>query len=414
MIFLPRMALKNLFRYGRRTLITSTAIAIGIMAFIIVDSLLKGINDDSERNLIWYETGSAAFFNPEYWGDKDYLPLDRPVKESQSLIENLRSRNIEASPRIDFGGDLILYKDPFPEDGNLQVHLTAIDVDHDSDVFKIKSNVARGRYLEAGEDGLLMGQWLAKDLGAEVGYDVTVVTRTSGGYFQTLDLTIVGILESDNPVVNRYGMYLPLDTARYALDMEDMATGIYISLPRGSAETKTLAELAPLAEELDLSLLDWRVMGADFISLAETKESGSSIILFLVFLIAAVGISNTLLMSIFERVRELGMMRALGMKDGSIRALFLMEAAGIGLLGSFGGVALGGLINIPLVNKGIDYSQIMEQGDMGYRISGIMYGTWDFSTFVTAFFIGIFMAVLVAWLPTRRALKLEIPDCLRF
>ncbi|MDA3958752.1 FtsX-like permease family protein [Oceanispirochaeta sp.] len=414
MTFLPQMAVKNLFRYGRRTLITASAIAIGITAFILMDSVLKGIGQDSERNLIWYETGSAAFFHPEYWEDRSYMPLDRPVEQSGELVDALRSRHIEASPRIEFGGDLIIYKDPFPEDGNLQVRVTAIDVDHDSDVFKIKDNVARGRYLEAGEEGLLMGQWLARDMGADVGYEVTIVTRTIDGYYQTMDLTIVGILESENPIVNRYGMYVPLDTARYALDMDDRATGVYISLPRGEEETIALKKLAPLAAEKGLSLVDWRVMGADFVALAEAKKSGSSVVLYLVFLIAAVGISNTILMSIFERVRELGMMRALGMKDRSIRILFLMEAAGIGLMGSIGGVILGALANIPLVNKGIDYSELLEQGDMGYRISSIMYGTWDTATFMTAFFIGLFMAVLVAWLPTRRALKLGIPVCLRY
>jgi len=414
MTFLPGMALKNLFRYGRRTMITVSAISIGIMAFILMDSALKGINNDSERNLIWYETGSAAFFDKGYWEDHDYLPLDRPVEQADELISELGRLNIGATARIEFGGDLIVYKDPFPEDGNLQVRLTAIDVEHDGDVFRLKDNVAQGRYLEPGEEGLLMGQWLAKDLNAQVGYEVTIVTRTMDGFYQTMDLEIVGILESDNPIVNRYGMYVPLDTARAALDMDNMATGIYITLPGGKQETALLDELTPLADSRGLSLLDWRILGADFIALAEAKKSGSSTILFLVFLIAAVGVSNTILMSIFERVRELGMMRAMGMKDRSVRFMFLTEAACIGLLGSLGGIVLGAVINIPLVNHGINFSGLMEQADMGYRISGIMYGTWDPSTFLTAFVIGFIMAVLVAWLPTRRALKLEIPVCLRF
>jgi len=414
MAFLPSLAVKNLFRYGRRTLITASAISIGIMAFILMDSALKGINKDSERNLIWYETGSAAFFSPGYWEDHDYLPLDNPVGDAGGLIKELNDRQIDATARIEFGGDLIVYKDPFPEDGNLQVRLTAIDVNHDDDVFRLKNNVSQGRYLEPGEDGLLMGQWLARDLNAQVGFEVTVITRTIDGFYQTMDLEIVGILQSDNPVVNRYGMYIPLDTAREALDMENMATGVYISLPGGDRETALLNELTPLATGKGLTLLDWRVLGADFLSLAEAKKSGSSTILFLVFLIAAVGISNTILMSIFERVRELGMMRALGMNDRAVRFMFLLEAGCIGLLGSLGGVVLGALVNIPLVKHGIDFSGLMEQADMGYRISGVMYGTWDSSTFITAFVIGLIMAVLVAWLPTRRALRLDIPVCLRF
>lgn len=414
MTFLPKMAMKNLFRYGRRTIITASAIAFGIMCFILIDSLLKGLDEDSQRNLIWYETGSAGFFNPEYWEDREMLPLDRPVSDVESLLDELNSRGIKASARIDFAGDMIIYKDPYPEDGNLQVKLTGIDVERDSEVFRLKDNVARGRYLEPGEDGVMMGQWLAKDLGADVGYPLTIVTRTMDGYFQTLDLEIVAILESDNPIVNRYGMYVPLDTARYALDMDDYATGVYVSLPRGEREKELLMELAPLADEQGLDLLDWRILGADFVDLAEAKRSGSSSVLFLVFLIAAVGISNTILMSVFERIRELGMMRAMGMKNRSIRSLFLMEAAGIGFFGSLGGVLLGALVNLFLVNKGIDYSETMESGDMGYRISAIAYGTWDPSTFITAFVIGTLMAILVAWLPTRRALKLDIPVCLRY
>ncbi len=414
MNFVFKMAVKNLFRYGRRTIITASAIAFGIMCFILMDSLLKGLDEDSQRNLIWYETGSAGFFNPEYWDDREMLPLDRPVADSEGLVAELRERSIDAVSRIDFAGDLIIYKDPFPEDGNLQVRVTGIDVEHDSDVFRLKDNVASGRYLEAGEEGVLMGQWLAKDLGAEVGYPLTIVTKTMDGYFQTMDLEIVGILESDNPVVNRYGMYVPLDTVRYALDMDDYATGVYVSLPRGDREAAALKSLEPLAAEKGLDLLDWRILGADYVALAETKRSGSSSILFLVFLIAAVGISNTILMSIFERIRELGMMRAMGMRNRSILGMFVVEASGIGFLGSLGGVIMGAIVNLYLVTKGIDYSEMFESGDMGYRISAIGYGTWDPTTFIQAFVIGTVMALVVAFIPTRRALKLEIPVCLRY
>jgi ABC-type lipoprotein release transport system permease subunit len=379
-----------------------------------MDSLLIGLEKDSERNLIRYETGSAALFHPAYWDEREFLPLDLHVKGAGALVAELRERGIPAVSRIDFGGDLIVYRDPFPEDGSMQVRLTGIDVTRDSDVFGLKENVARGRWPERGEEAVLMGQWLARDLGAEVGYGLTVVTRTEGGYYQTKDLEGAGILESENPMVNRYGLYVPLDTVREALEMEDGATAVYVSLPGGRREAAALEELNSIAAGKGLDALDWRVQGADFVDLARAKSSGSKVVLILVFLIAAVGISNTVLMSIFERVRELGMMRALGMSDCAIRKLFLMESAGIGLIGSTSGVILGALANIPLVLKGIDYSEVMESGDMGYRISTIVYGAWVPGSYLTAFVIGLLMTVLVAWFPTRRALKLEIPLCLRF
>jgi len=414
MTFLPSLAFKNLFRYARRTIITSSAIAMGIFMFIMMDSMLKGANNDSERNLIWYETGSAAIVHPEYWEDQELLPLDRPVEDVEGILEELAAQDIPATPRIDFGADLIIYQDPFPEYGNLPVRMTAIDMETDSDVFKLNENLSEGRFPEPDEYGLVIGQWLANDLGAEVGFPVMIMTRTMDGYYQTMDLEITGILLSDNPMVNRYGMYMPLSTAQDALEMNGYATAVYTSLPRGRREAAELAGMTPVAEKRGYEVIDWRLMGKDFVDLAAAKAQGSQTILFLVFLVAAVGISNTILMSIFERVRELGMMRAMGMRDRQIRRMFLMEASGIGFFGSLFGVILGVIGNIFMVNKGLDFTSMLESGDMGYRISGIMYGVWDPSTFITAFVVGLLMAVLVAWLPTRRALKLEIPVCLRY
>ena len=414
MTFLPSLAIKNLFRYTRRTMITSAAIAFGIMIFLLMDSLLGGIKEDSERNLIWYETGSAAFFHPEYWEDHYLMPVDRPVEDPDSLILEMEREGIPAVPRIEFAADMMVYQDPFPEYGNIQVKCIGIDPEKDNQVFRLEQTVVEGRYLKPGEEGVMIGQWMAKDLGAQVGYPLTLVTRTMDGYFQTMDLEIVGILLSDNPIVNRYGVYLPLDTVRYALDMNGYATGVYASLPRGKAEAEGIARMQQIAGPLGLDVLDWRIMGKDFVALAEAKSQGSSTILFLVFLIAAVGISNTILMSIMERVRELGMMRALGMTHRQIRRMFLMESAGIGFFGALGGVIAGALINIPLVNRGIDYSSIMESGDMGYRVAGIVYGAWYPETFATAFLVGLLIALVVAWFPTRRALKLDITACLRF
>jgi ABC-type lipoprotein release transport system permease subunit len=121
-----------------------------------------------------------------------------------------------------------------------------------------------------------------------------------------------------------------------------------------------------------------------------------------------------MLMAIYERIRELGMMRAMGMRDSEVRNAFLLEAAGIGFIGSTLGIIIGSLANIPLTNGGIDLGSMMRDMDMGYRITGIMRGIWEIRTIAGAFLTGITLSVLVALVPTRRALKKEITDCLRY
>jgi ABC-type antimicrobial peptide transport system permease subunit len=158
--------------------------------------------------------------------------------------------------------------------------------------------------------------------------------------------------------------------------------------------------------------MSWKELAHDYVAIAEAKRGASSSILFLVFIIAAVGISNTMLMAMYERIRELGMMRALGMSDKAIHLSFIFEAGGIGLLGALIGTAIGVLINVFLVNKGIDLSFIMRDIDIGYRIQSIMRGSWSVKTIITSLASGVILSMIVAYFPTRRALKMDIPSCL--
>ena len=417
--YLVPMALKNLLRYGRRTFITSLALAVGLMFYIALDSFLKGAELESERNLIRYETGTAKIMRPELWDDYDRLPIDQVIEDPERVIELLRANNIVAVPRIVFPAELIVYRDPYPEDGSLLVQVFAIDPARDNGVFPYEGTVVDGRYLKPGEDGVLLGSWLADNLGAEVGYPLTLVTRTRNGYRQTVDVEVVGIIECPNPPINRSGVFLPLDTADLYLQMDGAITELGLLPDRAGLDSP--AQLDSRLDDLSLTLagatpnlqlLKWQELAASYVAIAETKTSSTGIILLLIFIIAAVGVSNTMLMTVLERTRELGMMRSLGMPRRHIRRMLLIEAAGIGFLGALGGVILGALVNLPLVNVGVDYSSFTRELDIGYRTS-IFHGTWDISTFVGAFLIGIILSVVVAFFPTRRALRLDIPASLR-
>jgi len=413
--FIISLALKNLTRYKRRTIITAVAIAVGLMMYIVVDSILLGAEFESMRNLRWYETASARIMHPDYWEERLMRPLDISIEEPYGIVETLRKKGIAAAPRTMFSADLILYSEDFGEDGNMPVQVTAVDPELDNTVFRFEDTLIEGRFVESGTNELVIGSWFAEDIGAKVGYWVTLVTRGNGGFYEAMDMQIVGIVNCPNPNVNRTLLMVPMDTIGDYLAMEGAATEINIALP----ETAEIAEEVTRIQQLldpsgnDLLVVSWDDLARDYVALAEAKRGGTGMILFLVFIIAAVGISNTMLMAIYERIRELGMMRALGMNDRSIQLAFMVEAGGIGLIGSTIGVLLGIAINFYMVNVGIDFGLLMRDMDMGYRIQSSFRGTWSPSTIITAFFFGSILSMLVAWIPTRRALKMDIPSCLR-
>jgi ABC-type lipoprotein release transport system permease subunit len=413
--FLLSLAYKNLTRYRRRTIITSISIAVGLAMFLIIDSILIGVDIDSVRNLKWFETSSLRVMHESYWDDRLLLPLDMSVQDVDDLLGHLRSEGYKATPRINFSADLILSGNEFGEDGNLSVMATAIDPESDGDVFRFPQTLVEGRMIKAGANEVVLGSWLAEDIKADVGKWVTLVTRGNGGFFEAMDVQIVGIVNCPNPAVNRGLLMVPIDLVQEYLWMEDLATEIDIALGDAADLGRERAKVATLARASGqpLVVMSWEELAADYLAVIGMERSYSSVLLFLVFIIAAVGISNTMIMTVNERTRELGMMRALGMGDRTIRLLFMFESGGIGLFGSICGIILGSLANIPLVANGIDFGFLMRMNDFGYRVQGIFRGAWSIRSFVVTFLAGIILSMTVAWVPTRRAVRQDIPSCLR-
>lgn len=409
MKFLISLAWKNLSRYRRRTLITALAIAFGLGLFIFIDSMLLGMDQESERLFRRYETGSAKIINKGYEDEMTKGNLEHLITNPDEVSSLLTREGISHTLRISFAAEAIV------DNGSLFVRATALDPATDGNVYHFRDSVVEGRFIEEGEFSAVLGDSVAASLDVKVGDFLSIRSRTADGFNQTMDLEIVGLLNTPNPYVDKTALLIPLDVADQTLFMEGAVTEIALDVPPSGNVDKVVAMLTPLVEEQypELTVLSWKDLAADFLAIAEAKSQGTSTILFFVFIIAAVGISNTMLMAIFERVREIGMMRAQGMKDRQIQISFILESAGIGFVGSLGGVIMGVLLNIWIIYKGMDFTSLIGDMDVGYRTAGIMYGAWNFDTILTAFLMGIIMAVVVAIFPTRNAIKMKITDALR-
>jgi len=434
--FFLRLALKNLSRYRRRTAVTATAIAMGVAAFVAMDSLLVGFGNEGERNLANYEVGSAAIAAPGYWDDRDRFPLDNPVERPEEFLAELDNAGIPAAPRTSFRGEVIVRYDPYPEDGSSPATFHGIDPERDPAVFNFDEAIVEGRFPVPGEDEILISKWLAERLGAEVGFPLTLTTRTRDGYRQLMDLDIVGLYQTSNPTVDRSHLFLPLETADEDLEMRGAVTTIHLRLPEQVPGTADLGPVEQLLRETGrfaglrengngggdqdaattedpVTLLSFGQMTQEFAEFMELEHAGSDLILFLLAIIAVVGISNTMLMAVLEREHEIGMMRAMGVHKREITRLFSYEAAVIGLIGALGGIVLASIVNWFLVTNGVNFGQFLEGTEMDLRFDGILYGVWNYGTMVTAAIFAAVLAGVVALIPTRRILRRKVADSLR-
>lgn len=414
MLMLSRMAWKNMSRYKKRTVITAFAIAVGVAISIAVQALLVGLDQDSFKNLIWYETASAKVYAPGYFKERRQYPIENliPASERLSLERTLDAQGVLYAPRYQSMAEIFFLEDTFPTTGSLTGIVYGVDPIRDAEVYKIASSVDEGDWLAPGEEGVVLGSWLAYDMQAEVGYYVTIQCKGKGGFVQTMDVPVVGIVQTDNPVVNTTAMYMDLDYLDEMLELEGDVSDYSLSLPSLSAlhGAKQVGRLLPrLQKNLSgLEVYGWEQVAEDEVSMSRTKSTASNLLLIFLFIIAAVGISNTMLMAVMERKDEIGMLKTLGYSRKHIEFLFVSEGVFIGLLGSVVGLVAGIGLTYPLVVHGLDFTSLFEGVNIGYRISGIMRGAWDVKSCLVTAAGALVVSAISAWFPVRKIARTEI------
>ncbi len=412
------MAARNIFRYKRRSFITAIAIAFGVMMTIAMDGLLIGAETDSARNIRDYETGDAKIFPEGYFRDRLFLPFDKFLEPSdRAKIEAAMAADpagrIPFAPRTVLSCELYFDAEYFDVPGSVTAQLVAVDPERDSDVFRVERAVTEGDWLKPGDGGVVLGGWLAEDIGAKVGSSVSVECKGRGGFYQTFDAPVVGIATTDDPYLNRAYVFMDLSRADDLLAMEGAVTEYSLRLGPPSAINRRIAALGAALPGYADRIYSWDRVAEDAVKLTKAKSGGSKIYIFFIFVIAAVGITNTMLMAVMERKGEIGMMRALGYGSIRIRYLFLLEGFGIGLLGTAFGLAFGLLINWYLATTGIDFSWMLRDTDAGYRLTGIMRSDWHLKGILSAVLGALGISTFVAWFPSGKILKSEVSEILR-
>jgi ABC-type lipoprotein release transport system permease subunit len=419
------MAARNAFRYGRRTLITASSIAAAVMFAIAMDGFIAGSENETIRNLRDFETGEATIYPPGYFANRDELPFDRFIERAdRDAIESILSGS-PATPRVRLSCELYLSEESFAVPGSITAELFAVDPERDRGVFKTAGAVSAGRWLKPGDRGIVLGSWLAEDARAKVGYTLTVECRGRGGFYQTFDAPIIGIAKTGDPTVNRDAAFIDLAYADELLALSGGVTEYAIRL--GGAESvtgswgpdrKLVSETAKIRERLaaagvNADAYDWREIGSDTLKLLRAQTGETTLYLFFIFAIAAVGITNTMLMAVLERTREIGTLRALGFENSRIRRLFLAEGFVIALIGSVAGLALGTAATWYLTVRGMDFGFMLRETNIGYRITGVIRSAWDIPGIARTIAFTLAISTLVAWFPSGAVLRREVADILR-
>ncbi len=411
-----KLAFRGVFRYKKRSFITMFAIAIAVVFTIFMQTIITGLQLDSNKNLVYNDTSSAKIYAKGYFSERDYLPIDKLItKEQGSSLQKLLLDNNYTDVTKEFisSAQIMFYEDPFPTSGSLTAIIKAIDSTN-SQAYKYDDANIKGKWLTKGVDGVVIGAKLADDIKADVGYFLTIQTKGKGGFIQAFDIPIIGIISTGDPVIDASTLFFDINTIDYYLELDGSATSYAVSYTKNIAKLKKITDqetinLKEIANQVDLEAYSWKEIADDILHLQASKGGFANIFLFFTFVIAIVGISNTMLMAISERKNEIAMLKTLGYSDSYIKKSFTIEGGIIGLIGILIGSILGIVISIYYQFKGIDFSYYLKYTDsIGYRINSIVYTYVLPSQMIIIAICGLLVSMLAAYFAVKKTAKGEI------
>jgi putative ABC transport system permease protein len=401
----PRLAVRNVARNRRRSVITLAAVLLGVTAVLVVrgitDGFLRLMVDDVVRG----RTGALQVHAAGYMDSVDALPLEPNLAYDEALLARVRSVPgvTGVSGHLVFAG--------LVSNGLAQTTFIGrgLDLAHERQAvprfgFEVR---AGGRALEAGDYAhALLGSELGRSFQVGPQGRVTLAASSPRGRANSLDVGVVGLSESSLPFENKRVVTVPLKLAQDLLGMEGRVTELAVAV-------EDLGELDRVADELRAALgpgyevHTWQELQPFVRDVIRRQKFMLALISSILFVIILTGIINTMLMSVFERVREVGTMLAVGVRRLQVLRLFLLEAVVLGVVGGMGGVGLGALIVGVLGARGIPIENIGTGGPVMLRPE------LDLPFAGMAFCVAVVGALIAAAWPAWRASRLNPVDALR-
>jgi putative ABC transport system permease protein len=413
-----RIALRSIRRNARRSRLTIVTIMIGATILMNVQGVFRGLTSTIYSRMMAMETGQVQVEAAGYRADARRLPLDRVVEDPDELARVLRalpgvtavSERIDISLEITNGreGTRTIGRGVSPEE---------------AEVTSLGTRIVSGSMLDPGQPGLLLGKGMADKLGLKTG-DTAYFTALDRRSVRNLGSAPVrGIFEFGYPLLDDYLVLMDIGQARAFLDLGEVATRLVVQGgdPEGSAAltrrvARAVAEARPAlsaggASAAALETYEWKTFAESMVSTIETRLRLLGTIIGTLFLLIIAGIFNTMAMNVQERYREIGTLRAIGIRRSALERIFLAEGIAMGVIGCLVAAVPAGALGIWLGNWGIDISGILPR-DLPIPFGTVLRASYAIVDALRALLAGLIAATLGSIVPARRAARLHITDAL--
>ena len=384
-MILLKMAFRNLLKQKRRSLFTAVSMILGFVMCSISVGMIEGGFGNIVKAFTGAKTGHVQIHRKGYLENpglyKNFVWNDDILK----II--LQVKNVEqTSPRLISGGLA------FVDKKTTATQIKGIDPKSEASVTSLDKKVGRGSYLlkEKSEEGLydaVITNSLAESLNADIGSRIVIISQAADGSIANDMFKVVGILSKESDSLEQRTVFVSLKDAQSFLSLDKKVHEIAVRLNSYKKSFSSSAAISKVLYSNDLKNLScepWEIIEQQFYNGMVAKKEGNSIMLFVVMLIVGIGVLNTVLMSILDRMREYGVMKAMGTTPWFIFNSIVLETMVLAVFSTVAGLVLSLLATWPLVVYGITYPEPVS-------IGGIFIKTLNSEFVLKAFYVPVFV-----------------------
>jgi ABC-type lipoprotein release transport system permease subunit len=399
-----KIAFRNIFRQKRRTILTALTMFGGftLAAFSI------GWADGSYNFIInMFTRHQMGHIQIHYKDYRDRPTLYKTINNTQSVGDQLSQiEEVEEWTARLYSAGLVSVGDK-----TAGTSIIGIDPVRENSATNFDKKIVQGTsFSENSSREAIIGRGLAEVLEAKTGDEVVVVSQAADGSIANDLYRLVGIIETGNTLSDRTSFYLHLRDAQELFVLEGRVHEIALIVKNLNMVKYVTSKVEKILENPDLEVSPWQVFAKSFYQAMKADKEGMWIMLFIIMVIVAVGVLNTVLMSVLERQREYGVLKAVGTKPYQIFKLVLYEVALLAVFSIIIGGILGFIINHSLSQSGVDLPQAFTYGGMEFKT---MYTEVNARSLYIPGITVVISAILISIFPALRAANTEPAKTMR-
>lgn len=402
MIQIIKMAFRDLGRNRRRSFFSALAVSVGLAILILMASVVGGEMGSAIQGAIILQSGHIQVRAASYDENKSSLKWQDLVLNPDQIASQIASlpQVKVATPRLFASG--------FLSTGNESSGARIIGIDPQSAANNpYRLGVISGSFLTTDDsEGLLIGKPAADKLHLKAGDNVSLSVNTANGDVASQTFVVRGIYSTNTSAFDGATVFLPLAKAQAITQTANHASTIFVLLKDVSYTDSVAAAL----KGSSLKVLTWKDLNPLILDWETTANSYISILYLIILAITASVIINTLIMSVYERTREIGILSAIGMRGGRIMSLFLAESAFLGVGGVVMGVILGVLGTYLFNIKGF---YIGGMGLTGFMVTDTIFAKLTMANLVNLSIVTFIFTLLAGLYPAIMASRMQPVEALR-